>query len=130
MGVKLFLIRHGQTDSNVEGRYQGTLDTSLTETGIEQAIAAKKYLSKVKFSNVYSSPLKRAIQSAEIIADDCGPKISVREDLREKPEITNTTDNHQRTGQNSASMRGRLSIVSGKMAVRIFERPVGDGLRV
>ena len=83
MGVKLFLIRHGQTDSNVEGRYQGTLDTSLTETGIEQAIAAKKYLSKVKFSNVYSSPLKRAIQSAEIIADDCGPKISVREDLRE-----------------------------------------------
>jgi alpha-ribazole phosphatase len=83
MGVKLFLIRHGQTDSNVEGRYQGSLDTSLTEKGIEQAAAAKKYLTKVSFSNIYSSPLKRAIQSAEIIAEDTGLDIRIKKDLRE-----------------------------------------------
>jgi alpha-ribazole phosphatase len=83
MGVKLFLIRHGQTDSNVEGRYQGSLDTSLTEKGIEQAAAVKKYLSKVKFSNIYSSPLKRAVKSAEIIAENTGLEIKVMKDLRE-----------------------------------------------
>jgi len=83
MGVKLFLIRHGQTDSNVEGRYQGSLETNLTEKGMEQAAAAKKYLSKVKFSGIYSSPLKRAMQSAAIIAKDSGLEIKVRKDLRE-----------------------------------------------
>ncbi len=83
MGVKLFLIRHGQTESNVEGRYQGSMDTNLTETGKEQALAAKKYLSKVKFSSIYSSPLKRAMQTAVIMADGTGLEIKVREDLKE-----------------------------------------------
>ena len=83
MGVKLFLIRHGQTDSNVEGRYQGSLDTSLTERGVDQARAAKKYLSNVRFSNIYSSPLKRAVQSAEIMIEGTGLEIRMKEDLRE-----------------------------------------------
>jgi alpha-ribazole phosphatase len=83
MGVKLFLIRHGQTDGNVEGRYQGSLDTSLTATGLKQATMAKKYLSKVRFYSIYSSPLKRAVQTAEIIAKGSKLEIKKRKDLKE-----------------------------------------------
>jgi len=70
MGVKLFLIRHGQTELNLEGRYQGSMDTELTSVGIRQAKLAKKYLSMVIFSSIYSSPLKRALNTASIIADN------------------------------------------------------------
>ncbi len=83
MGVKLFLIRHGQTESNKQGRYQGSLDTDLTETGIRQAKLAKKYLSKVRFSNIYSSPLKRALDTASIISARSGLKIKVRDGIKE-----------------------------------------------
>ena len=83
MGVKLFLIRHGQTELNLEGRYQGSMDTQLTSVGIQQAKLAKEYLSRVIFSSIYSSPLKRALDTASIIADNEGPKIIVRENLKE-----------------------------------------------
>ena len=83
MGVKLFLMRHGQTEWNSQGRYQGAQDTILTETGIKQAELAKKYLSRVNFSNIYSSPKKRALQTANIIADGLNIKINIREDLKE-----------------------------------------------
>jgi alpha-ribazole phosphatase len=83
MGVKLFLIRHGQTEWNSQGRYQGAQDTILTDTGIKQAGLAKEYLSRVNFSNIYSSPKKRALQTAKIIADGLNIKINIREDLKE-----------------------------------------------
>lgn len=83
MGVKLFLIRHGQTIWNEEGRYQGNHDTELTGRGIEQARLAAGYLSGVNFSNIYSSPLKRALDTAEIIAGVSGCRIITRQDLKE-----------------------------------------------
>ena len=83
MAVKIFLIRHGQTESNIQGRYQGSLDTILTETGKEQAKLAKKYLSQVNFSSIYSSPMKRALESANIFAEGTGIEIKIREGLKE-----------------------------------------------
>ncbi|MBM3707230.1 MAG: alpha-ribazole phosphatase [Actinobacteria bacterium] len=83
MGVKLFLIRHGQTESNARGIYQGTMDTELTEEGMEQAKLAKEYLSNVTFSNIYSSPKKRALDTAKIIAENTGLEIKIRKDLEE-----------------------------------------------
>jgi alpha-ribazole phosphatase len=83
MGVKFFLIRHGQTSWNEEGRYQGTKDTDLTRLGIKQAKLVAKYLSRVDFSNIYSSPLKRALNTANIINKNRSSRIIVRENLRE-----------------------------------------------
>jgi alpha-ribazole phosphatase/probable phosphoglycerate mutase len=83
MGVKLFLIRHGQTRWNVEGRYQGDKDIELNHTGIKQAKLASKYLSRVEFSNIYSSPLTRAMETARIINGRRGLDIKVIEDLKE-----------------------------------------------
>ncbi len=83
MSVKLFLIRHGQTSSNLEGKYQGSMDTELTEKGIEQAYLAKKYLENVKLSNIYSSPKKRTLKTASIIAEGTGLKIKILDGLKE-----------------------------------------------
>ena len=83
MGVKLFLIRHGQTNWNMEGRYQGNCDIELNSTGIKQAELASKYLSRVKFSKIYSSPLKRTMKTANIINGRTEVKIEVYDDLKE-----------------------------------------------
>ena len=83
MGVKLFLIRHGQTRWNEEGRYQGDHDIELNQVGIKQAKLAAKYLSRVEFANIYSSPLKRTLFTAEKIRGRRDLDIEVRDDLKE-----------------------------------------------
>jgi phosphoserine phosphatase len=62
------LIRHGDTDWNVEQIFRGRADVELNETGIKQAELLGKYLEFVPIEAVYSSPLKRALKTAEIIA--------------------------------------------------------------
>lgn len=64
----IYVIRHGQTDLNKEGRLQGRKGLPLNENGIMQAEIAKEELSNVKFDCVYSSPQLRAIQTAEIVS--------------------------------------------------------------
>lgn len=83
MGIKLFLIRHGQTSWNVEGKYQGSCDIELNSTGIQQAELASKYLSRVKFSKIYSSPLKRTMKTANIINGRTEVEIKIDKDLKE-----------------------------------------------
>jgi 2,3-bisphosphoglycerate-dependent phosphoglycerate mutase len=65
--LDLWLIRHGETTWNAEGRIQGQTDARLSELGIRQAKALAKRLSDRKFDAVYSSDSGRAIQTANII---------------------------------------------------------------
>jgi alpha-ribazole phosphatase len=65
----LLLIRHGQTEWNVAGRYQGQKDPPLNETGIGQAETLAKNLCGMKFHAIYTSPLQRCLKTAQIIAD-------------------------------------------------------------
>ncbi len=66
----IYIVRHGQTDWNLEGRYQGRIDIELNETGIEQAQIIRDELKNIKFDKIFSSPLKRAHKTAEIICND------------------------------------------------------------
>ncbi|NPV54087.1 MAG: histidine phosphatase family protein [Firmicutes bacterium] len=66
--MKIFLVRHGQTKWNKDSICRGRLDVELDETGISQAAATGKALSHLEFEAVYSSPLKRAMKTAEEIA--------------------------------------------------------------
>lgn len=65
----IYIVRHGQTDWNLEGRNQGRKDIELNETGIKQAEETAKKLEGKKFDMVFSSPLKRAYKTAQIIWD-------------------------------------------------------------
>ena len=60
-------IRHGKTEYNQNGIFMGTLDVPLSEEGRQQAKALQKLLQDVTIDVVYSSPLKRAYETAEII---------------------------------------------------------------
>lgn len=68
--MKLFLIRHGQTDWNIKGKIQGSCDIELNHTGIKQAeeLSNKVLENKYKFSKIYSSPQRRAVKTAEILS--------------------------------------------------------------
>jgi broad specificity phosphatase PhoE len=66
--AKLILARHGETVWNVEKIYRGRTDVNLDEVGIKQAELLGKYLSNWKLEAIYSSPLRRALDTANIVA--------------------------------------------------------------
>ena len=80
----LYLVRHGQTELNVQNILQGWQDSSLTERGCEQALATRAAFAArgVAFDHVYSSPLGRARRTAELIVGE-GRFIELVDDLRE-----------------------------------------------
>jgi broad specificity phosphatase PhoE len=83
MLTELWLVRHGQTDWNLEGRYQGGADTPMNASGISQVQGIISRLQKIHFDALYTSHLQRAYRSAEILAQALGLEIIVDERLRE-----------------------------------------------
>lgn len=81
---RLWLVRHGQTDWNVEKRIQGHTPTDLNAAGRRQAAGLANYFSRSTFAGVYSSDLPRALNTARIIADRLGLSVSTTTALRER----------------------------------------------
>jgi broad specificity phosphatase PhoE len=79
----LLLVRHGETDWNRDGRWQGGSDTSLNDLGREQAQALAEQLDG-SIDVVYSSDLARARETAEIVAAELGLEVRVDPRLRER----------------------------------------------
>ena len=85
----LILVRHGESEWNRAGRIQGQVNSPLTDLGINQAKAIRDYLSGILLNQeleIYTSPLDRAIQTAEIIAqgiDHPSSKIIIEERLND-----------------------------------------------
>lgn len=90
MVTTLYLVRHGETEGSEVKRYKGSIDVPLSEKGIEQIKKVAGFIKKVGANNrlplqsVYSSPLSRALKSAEIISEPFGLTPIVMADLRER----------------------------------------------
>ncbi|MDR3254357.1 MAG: histidine phosphatase family protein [Synergistaceae bacterium] len=69
--MRLFIVRHGETFWNLEGRFQGRQDTELAPHGVEQGEKVAEYLASHRFDAVISSPLKRSSITARRIAETC-----------------------------------------------------------
>jgi probable phosphoglycerate mutase len=70
--ARVLLIRHGQTDWNSDGRWQGQLDIPLNDEGIAQAEALAAHLDGRAIGAVHTSDLQRAYRTAEIVAEKLG----------------------------------------------------------
>lgn len=79
--MKVYLVRHGQTDWNLKGLRQGQHDIPLNDSGREQARIIQDKLSDIDFDICFASPLKRAAETAEII---CNKKCKIVFDDRLK----------------------------------------------
>ncbi|HYH03670.1 MAG TPA: alpha-ribazole phosphatase, partial [Bacillota bacterium] len=78
-----YLVRHGSTMMNEKGVYQGWTDAPLSETGKQQCEVVKAKLRQVSFDAIISSPLERAVRSAQIITGKNRDRIMTKEALKE-----------------------------------------------
>ncbi len=83
MTTTIVLVRHGETDWNRERRYQGHADTPLNEAGRAQARELAEILRSEDLGAVYTSPLRRASETARIVAGRLGLEARELEPLRE-----------------------------------------------
>ncbi|PIA53806.1 hypothetical protein AQUCO_00900412v1 [Aquilegia coerulea] len=84
--AEIIIVRHGETTWNASGRIQGQLESDLNEVGLKQAVAAAERLGKeLKPTAIYSSDLKRAYETAKMIAKKCDcPEVIVIPELKER----------------------------------------------
>ena len=83
--TRILIVRHGQTNYNVLGRYQGQLDTPLNETGINQSNALKERIlkSKLHIDEIWSSDLQRVRNTVTPIAETLSLPLHLHAGLRE-----------------------------------------------
>src|SRR5579862_1895349 len=80
----ILLARHGETDWNVERRWQGHADTPLNDTGRAQARSLGEELADEPIDAVFSSDLRRAHETARLVAEPRGLSVIAIPDLRER----------------------------------------------
>ena len=78
---RLIIVRHGECDGNKDGIFRGRFDFPLNQTGLQQAREVAADLMRYSFSKVYSSPLKRSLQTAQAIADAKGVSVVAMEEF-------------------------------------------------
>jgi broad specificity phosphatase PhoE len=85
MTTKLILIRHGESESNIEGRFNRTAKgTNLTEEGKRQSELVANRLKDKKIDILYTSPTNRTLQTTEIINKYLNLEVNIEEDLKER----------------------------------------------
>jgi broad specificity phosphatase PhoE len=111
----LYLVRHGQTVLNAEGRLRGLADPELDETGVLEAQALAGALAVMLPSAVVSSPLRRAVHTARVIAREAGVPYSVDDRFNDR-------DYGPQTGQVKSEVIARWGSVDGAPGVEALSR--------
>ncbi|MDP2606949.1 MAG: histidine phosphatase family protein [Deltaproteobacteria bacterium] len=81
--MQIVLVRHGATDWNLQGRCQGVTDRELSEVGVRQAEQIAALLSSESIQAIYSSDLRRARQTADLISQPHNLPVLIEENIRE-----------------------------------------------
>jgi probable phosphoglycerate mutase len=154
--ARILLVRHGQSEWNADGRWQGQADPPLSELGEQQAFAAARAVGVV--DGIYASDLERASRTAAIIAEALGSDVLLDARLRERhagpwqgltrTEISEGWPGFLESGDRPDGYEGDPSVVARVMAaleaiaqahdgdvlvvshggvVKVLERHLGDG---
>ncbi|HEY0343484.1 MAG TPA: histidine phosphatase family protein, partial [Solirubrobacteraceae bacterium] len=83
MAATITLVRHGQTERSSRGAYSGQLDVPLTSLGREQAQRCAERLAGTDVDAIYTSPLVRALQTAQAVAEASGVSLTIDDRLIE-----------------------------------------------
>jgi 2,3-bisphosphoglycerate-dependent phosphoglycerate mutase len=110
----LALVRHGQSAWNLENRFTGEVDVDLTELGRQEARAAGKRLSGISFSRAFTSMLKRAEETLELILDEAG--------LKDLPVIRDKALNERNYGQLQGLNKAETAQKYGDQQVLVWRR--------
>lgn len=81
--MRIFLVRHGETDYNKEFKFQGRKDIPLNEFGLKLAVKTAEGLKWIDFDAVFSSPLQRSYVTAQTIVGDRNLNIQTDDRLKE-----------------------------------------------
>lgn len=122
--MRLFLIRHGQTEWNNDSRAQGHTDVSLDTIGLQQSRRLGESLGRVGIELVLSSDLRRSIQTAQPIADSAGVELETEPGLRER-----TFGDWE--GHNYGVVGERMRAIQAETGQTLFEvrPPKGESMR-
>lgn len=82
--TKIYLLRHGETTGNLEQRYEGQLNSHLSENGIKDSQLLAQAIKNIPFSAIYSSDLNRSYETAKGIADLQGLAVAKVPGMRER----------------------------------------------
>lgn len=83
MSKEIYLIRHGLTESNKKKIYAGWSDESLCQEGVSSMKNIGKKLQRLKIENIFSSPIKRAAQTADILNELLNITVEIEENFKE-----------------------------------------------
>ena len=83
MSCEIYMVRHGESMGNFQGRFLGHTDLDLTERGYKQAELAASYFKNIDIDKIYSSDLQRAFHTAEAIAKTKNMQVTAKKELRE-----------------------------------------------
>ncbi len=78
---RLYILRHGETQWNKEEIFRGTKDIPLNERGLKQAELAGKYFKDKDIQHIFSSPLKRALETAQAVGKEIEKRIEVMDEF-------------------------------------------------
>ncbi len=81
--MKIYLIRHSESIDDIENCYGGIADFDLTENGKDKVRAYRKQIGSYGIEKIYTSPYKRAYQTAQILNENINVELKIVDDIRE-----------------------------------------------
>lgn len=122
--TRVVLLRHGETEWNRVERFRGRIDVELNQMGQRQALAVARRLSAWQIEAIYSSPMKRALQTAQPVAEACGLDVAILEGI-------NDVDYGAWAGLSAEEARAQYPEVYGNWAHTplLTQFPQGENLR-
>lgn len=81
--LTLYVVRHGETEWNIQNKLQGWMDSTLTNSGIEHTLRLQKRLEPIHFQQIYASPSGRAVHTANLVKGLQNIEVKTDENLKE-----------------------------------------------